>query len=149
MAYKDLVQKAKAGKEEEMRSREEVGEKAVVVLEVLELLFWTRDQTHLWHLQTRNEATHNTLNMYYDGILENADRIAEVIIGQFGRPKGGFKRRPLEGLVEISQMMEHLNSVYDGIGSYYAYFNESESIKNILAEIQESINKTKYLLTLN
>jgi hypothetical protein len=146
--YEKLKSKAKASKMQEEETRGELYEKASVLVPLLGLMFWTRDQTHYWHLQTRSEATHKTLNAYYDQIVDDLDRLSEVIMGKYGRPSGTIKMRHIEDLVENSQILDHLCLVYDEIGKFYGEFNECESVKNILAEIQECINKTKYLLTL-
>lgn len=146
--YKKLVNKAKENVSKREELREDLNEKAQVGIDLLKLLFWSRDQTHLWHLQTRSEATHTTLNRYYTNILDLSDRLLEALMGMYGRPTGGFKLNGIEGLVESSQIKDHLCMVNDELMNYYATFNDCESLKNILAECQEEINTVKYLLTL-
>jgi hypothetical protein len=128
--------------------REDYNEKGQLSIDLLKVLFWTRDQTHLWHLQTTSEATHKTLNRYYDNILDLTDRLIETMMGKYGRPTGGLQIDKIEGLDKQSQIMDHLCWVYEELSKYYMTFNDCESLKNIIAECQEEINVVKYLLTL-
>jgi hypothetical protein len=57
----------------------------------ISLLFASRTQAHIFHLQVQGPgafAAHTALNAYYDGIPALADAIAELIQGRYGIIKG-------------------------------------------------------------
>ena len=53
----------------------------------MSLLFLARDLAHREHLKTKSYAQHKALGNFYNGIIENADAIAEAYQGQYGLMK--------------------------------------------------------------
>ena len=51
-------------------------------------LMQSRNQAHIYHLQSRSYAQHVALNTYYDDIVELIDSLAESIQGRYGIIKG-------------------------------------------------------------
>ena len=49
---------------------------------MLSLLFASRDFAHIAHLNTDNDAAHRALGAFYDGIIEQADSLAEMWMGK-------------------------------------------------------------------
>jgi hypothetical protein len=49
------------------------------------LLFLSRDQMHVFHLKSKSYAEHMILNEYYTDIVEDADALAEVWQGKYGK----------------------------------------------------------------
>lgn len=47
-------------------------------------LFAARDLAHRLHLRTRSFAQHIALNDLYEGLLDSADTVAELIQGKYG-----------------------------------------------------------------
>jgi hypothetical protein len=56
--------------------------------EYIGTLFQSRNQSHIFHLQTSSYAKHIALNEYYDSIIELADGIAEAYQGKYEIIKG-------------------------------------------------------------
>jgi hypothetical protein len=54
---------------------------------LMSLLFLARDLAHREHLKTKSYAQHKALGNFYNGIIENADAIAEAYQGQYGLMK--------------------------------------------------------------
>lgn len=52
-------------------------------------LLQIRDQAHILHWQTTNEAQHNAFGTFYGDFLDLVDEIAEEVIGKYGRFKVG------------------------------------------------------------
>jgi hypothetical protein len=53
----------------------------------VELLMYSRNQAHAFHLVTDSRATHKALQKYYEGIVPLVDEWAEAYIGKYGRLK--------------------------------------------------------------
>ena len=53
-------------------------------VQVVNLLFNTRTNAHIAHLQTRSFSAHKALNEFYDGVLDIADSFAEASQGTQG-----------------------------------------------------------------
>ena len=148
--YKKLMDKINSeGVEEKEEVRADYGVDPSVIAHLIGLVFWSRDQTHYWHLQTDSEAIHTTLGGYYDGLLGLGDSLAEVLIGKLmARPTNKIVMQALLPLAEGSMIQDHLDTVNMQVAKYYSKFDDCESVKNILAEMQALILKTKFLLTL-
>ena len=109
------------------------------------MLFLARDVTHSVHLNTRSYAKHKALNEFYDGILEIADELAEVVQGEFGLLDltVGPVVTPDDissYLNELAKLLKAAGQLIPGIQSYHL---------NIIDEALALIYKTRYLLTLD
>jgi len=51
-------------------------------------LMQSRNQTHIYHLQTNSYAAHKALNKYYEYIVDHIDTLAEQYQGKYGIIKG-------------------------------------------------------------
>jgi hypothetical protein len=87
---KESMKKEESYEEKEEVTTEYKDSDPTVIAQLFGLMLWSRDQTHYWHLQTDIEAMHLTLGAYYDGLLIEADRLAEALIGRMGRPTNKF-----------------------------------------------------------
>lgn len=52
---------------------------------ILEVFFRYRDTTHYWHFLTETEATHSTLNDFYDRFLDDMDELIEQFTMAYGK----------------------------------------------------------------
>ena len=118
----------------------------------LDMMFHTADQTHVWHLQTKSDPVHRTLNGYYDGIRCQMDRFAEACMGYKGirlSAIGGTKLVPFK---DVAQVQEHLEKICKYCNDMYGEISREKGAEHLLAiidDIRELIAKTKYLLTLS
>jgi hypothetical protein len=114
--------------------------------EWVKLLMHSRDQAHLWHLQTKSYAEHIALNTYYDAVLLLMDSLLETLISEGGRPEGGF-------VIELANYStgaatHHLTELVSTINELRKGLPNRTDVQNICDEIIALANKTKYLLTL-
>jgi DNA-binding ferritin-like protein len=119
---------------------------------MIDMMFHTADQTHLWHLQTKSYALHMALGQYYDMIRENADRLAEAWMGYTGERVNAVGKMPLQPFADNNQISKHLMMVCKYCNDLYNELKSKESAEHILAildDVKEGIAKTKYLLTLS
>jgi hypothetical protein len=112
---------------------------------VLGQMFQSRDMMHIAHFQTTSYAQHNTLQKYYEGVLELTDEIAEVYFGCIGK-RLNFK-------IPASDYMNpetHLKQFKDYMKKNRTVFGmDRTDVQNLIDELIALINKTLYLLTLS
>lgn len=113
---------------------------------VISFLFHSRNQVHLWHLQTENYAEHKALNEYYDAIVDLTDTFAEGAISICGRPTQitsmEFKN------YDVTCACDHLEMLCDQFYEITKDVAKYKDLENTCASILELLHKTKYLLTL-
>jgi DNA-binding ferritin-like protein len=115
--------------------------------EWLKVLMHSRDQMHLWHLQTRSYSEHKALNKYYDSIIDMLDNLLETLIADGQRPEGGFTIELANYSEGCSQ--EHLTGLIKSVQTLKLEVDANRTdILNIIDEIIALSNKTRYLLTL-
>lgn len=75
---------------------------------LVSILFNSRNQARIFHLQTDSYARHKALNEYYDSVIELADKYSETYQGIFGIIKG-YRGQPtfLEGEKHIIPYFEN------------------------------------------
>ena len=108
-------------------------------------LFEARQAAHNAHLATRSYAAHKAMNEFYDGILEIADELAEVIQGEFGLLSLNVQAPPANVdfvvyLKELCAILKAANQMIPGVQSYH---------QNIIDNALALSYKTLYLLTLS
>jgi hypothetical protein len=108
-------------------------------------LFEARQVAHNAHLATRSYAAHKAMNEFYDGILEIADELAEVIQGEFGLLDVNIQSIPVNVdfvvyLKELCAMLKASGQMIPGVQSYHL---------NIIDNAIALSYKTAYLLTLS
>jgi hypothetical protein len=115
-----------------------------VVAEFISLLFESRNQAHVFHLQTSSYAAHKALNFYYDSVIPLADKYAESYQGQYGIISG----------------FSHATKIWEGDNKIISYFLKLQKeiksmrrslpddldLENIYADVLDLINSTLYLL---
>lgn len=103
-------------------------------------LFNARTSAHVAHLQTGSYAAHMALDAFYGGIVDLADRFAEVSIGCYGPLRFAAASFSLEK--DPVKMLKGLKvSVADVRKGC-----KDEALLNILAETDELIASTLYKL---
>ena len=104
----------------------------------------SRNQAHVFHLQTKSYAEHIALNGYYDAVVPLFDGIVESYQGKYGIIKN-FKTFKVEqyrnGKKTISYFQRLLDIIEENRDSV-----EDSSIQNQIDTVQELINSTIYKL---
>ncbi|ASV44291.1 hypothetical protein PBI_SCTP2_276 [Salicola phage SCTP-2] len=99
--------------------------------------------SHLWHLQTENYATHEALEEFYTELNDKCDRLIEISI----QLKGHIGRETVYNLELVPY-----NEMVDEIGAFKEVMNdmqervEEDSAEHIIEEILSLIDHTLYKL---
>jgi len=117
-----------------------------ILNKTLSFLFHSRNQVHLWHLQTNSFAEHKALNEYYEKIVELADDFAEVCIGLSAKPNNLIHMEYKN--YEEGCICNHLEFMCKTFYDISKELSEYKDLENICASILELLHKTKYLITL-
>lgn len=112
-------------------------------------------QLKLLHWQTLSYSEHKALGKLYDGLESMTDNLVEVIMGKYGRPHLDDATRSFQienyETTETSgtlPFLDHLYSIYQTqVKGVFDPQKDSEII-NLIDGILESVDKTKYLITL-
>lgn len=115
----------------------------------ISLLFASRTQAHIFHLQVQGPgafAAHTALNAYYDGIPALADAIAELIQGRYGIIKG-YTTPPswIEDGNPLAYFQDLMKTVDEARKGLPQDSNLQNSIDNVVDLIQSTVYKLTYL----
>ena len=110
-------------------------------------LFESRDQAHVFHLQSTSLSQHKALNEYYDEIVELIDGLVESVSGIYGNPKG-YDVEDLEDFVSKEQVLAYFTDLYKYVQSEREGLYKESWIQNQIDEVVELIAHTIYLLKL-
>jgi DNA-binding ferritin-like protein len=108
-----------------------------------------QNQLRIFHWQTPSYAQHKAFGKAYESLDALIDDFVEVFIGKYGKTKASIKYS-----IELSNFDDSYLVVVD---SYISYLNELTSelkdvdtdLLNIRDEMLATLNRLKYLLTLN
>lgn len=103
--------------------------------------FAVRTAIHLAHILARSYAQHIALGNFYEALTDKVDAYIEVYIG-LGNQVTSFPSSALPTGDPIQILTEYLDTVTLEMSEDHA----SESLKNILAEIEELTARTLYKL---
>jgi hypothetical protein len=104
----------------------------------------SRNQAHVFHLQTQSFAEHNALNNYYDGVVDLFDGIIESYQGKYGIIKN-FKTFKIEQYKNCKKTISYFEKLLDIIDKNRESIEDSY-IQNQIDTVQELINSTIYKL---
>lgn len=113
---------------------------SVLVSSILRLYM----SNYYWHWQTNSYAEHKTFDKLHSDLDELKDRLVEV--GQ-----GAYNLKVTQpnsiNFISYSNRKEGIDELI-GIVSNYIKECQEDTVKNVLVDINECLNKYKYLLTL-
>jgi cobalamin biosynthesis protein CobT len=104
----------------------------------------SRNQAHIFHLQTQSYAEHKALNDYYDGVLGLFDGIVESYQGKYGIIKT-YKTFKIEQYKNCKKTISYFERLLDDIDNLRESVEDSY-IQNQIDTVQELINSTLYKL---
>jgi hypothetical protein len=107
-------------------------------------LLHSRNQVHIFHLQTKSFAEHNALNDYYDGVLDLFDSLIESYQGKHGIISN-YKCDGFEDYKSGEQVINYLKGLDKDIDSLRKSIKES-FLQNQIDTVQELIYSTLYEL---
>lgn len=111
---------------------------------IAEKLLHSRNQIHIFHLQTKSYAEHKALNDYYDGVLDLFDGLVESYQGKHGIITN-YECDGFEDYSSGEQVIQYLEDLEDSIESLRKSVKESY-IQNQIDTVEELINSTLYKL---
>jgi hypothetical protein len=104
----------------------------------------SRNQAHVFHLQTQSFAEHKALNDYYDGVVDLFDGIIESYQGKYGIIKN-FKTFKIEQYKNGKKTISYFERLLDIIEENRDSVEDSY-LQNQIDTVQELINSTIYKL---
>jgi hypothetical protein len=105
--------------------------------------FALRTAIHFAHLSSKSYSEHIALNEFYDGILELADKYAEVYMGLTKQvPVASWPRVELPTGTPAEMLEEFLEDIEEEEEED----SDHQSLLNILAEMEELTAQTLYKL---
>jgi len=108
-------------------------------------------QFRFMHWQTTSFSQHKAYGEIYESLDENIDEFVEACMGKHGRPKfsGGYN---IEGEdleeIELGELLAQVEGFLLSFNEIYDQQVDSDLL-NIRDEMLSSLNKLRYLLTLN
>lgn len=112
--------------------------------EMISVLFHSRTQVHVYHLQTESFAEHKALQDYYDGVLDLIDGLVESYQGKYGILTN-YTTLKVDDYVSNDEVQSYLNKVNSVIEKNRTSVKESY-IQNQIDSVQELIFSTLYKL---
>jgi hypothetical protein len=113
------------------------------VAKFLSTLFNSRDQAHIFHLQTSSYAAHKALNDYYDAVVGLVDSYAETFQGRYGIIRG---YTPQKQYFEGDEVVKYFTGLSTYIDSVRKGLPQDSELNNIVDEIAALVNSTIYKL---
>ena len=107
-----------------------------------------QNQARLLHWQTKKYARHNAYGMLYDELSDGMDKFIECHMGKYGRVMAGapIELKNIDDM-SISDFMEEMSDFFIGMTEMYDAKTDTDLL-NIRDELLGTVNKVKYLLTL-
>ncbi len=113
------------------------------VAKFLSTLFNSRDQAHIFHLQTSSYAAHKALGAYYEDIVDLVDSYAENFQGRYGIIRGYTPQKQYFEGEEVVKYFTGLSTYIDGVRKGLP---QDSDLNNIVDEISSLVNSTIYKL---
>ena len=111
------------------------------------IMFHSRTQAHVLHIQTKSYAEHKALEGYYDTIVDLIDDITESYQGKHGIIEG-YKSYDIVNYQNNSQVVKYFQDLEKEVQKLREFFKESylqNEIDNVEKLINSTIYKLKYL----
>jgi hypothetical protein len=103
----------------------------------------SRNQAHVFHLQSPSFAQHMALQSYYEGIIPLIDGLVESFQGRYGILRG-YAISPL--IKEDDSTLQYFEALCKFVYSIRETIPQDTYIQNQIDEVVELIESTKYKL---
>jgi hypothetical protein len=118
--------------------------KSATVAKFISVLFHSREQAHILHLQTNSYAQHKALGKYYESIVDLADKYVETYQGKYGLIKG---YTALGKFVEGPKaVLPYFKDLTKKVAEMQSHLPKDLDLENAYADILQLIHSTNYLL---
>lgn len=106
-------------------------------------LMQSRNQAHIYHLQTQSYAAHKALQGYYEGIVDLVDGLVESFQGRYGILRG-YK---MAGTIkEDDNAVIYFEGLCKFVETIRTQLPQDSYIQNQVDEVVALIESTKYKL---
>lgn len=113
------------------------------VAKFVSILFSSREQAHIFHLQTSSYAAHKALNGYYDDIVELIDSYVESYQGRYGILEG---YQPATRFFEDDSAVKYFEGLLMFVDKIREDLPQNGELNNTVDEIAGLISSTIYKL---
>jgi hypothetical protein len=113
------------------------------VAKFVSILFSSREQAHIFHLQTQSYAAHKALNGYYDDIVELIDTYVESFQGRYGILTG---YQPATKFFEDDSTIKYFEGLLMFVDRIRQELPQDGELNNTVDEIVGLISSTIYKL---
>lgn len=113
------------------------------VARFVSLLLSSREQVHIFHLQTPSFAAHKALQGYYEDIVDLVDTYVESYQGRYGILKGYL---PTTTILEDDSAVSYLMGLQKFVDDIRGQLPQDGELNNTVDEISGLISSTIYKL---
>ena len=115
----------------------------VSVAKFISLLFSSREQAHIFHLQSQSYAQHKALQGYYEDIVDLIDSYVEQYQGKYGILKGYV---PTTQVFEDDSTVRYFAGLLTFVENTRRELPQDSNLNNTVDEIVSLIVSTHYKL---
>ena len=109
-------------------------------------LFQSRNQAHIYHLQTPSYAKHIALNEYYEGIIDLIDSLVEAYQGKYDILKGYKMLGTLSDLEDDEDIVEYFEKIAKYCELKREKLPQEGFLTNVYDDIDTLLRSTLYKL---
>lgn len=113
------------------------------VAKFISLLLSSREQAHIFHLQTPSYAAHKALQGYYEDIVDLIDTYVESYQGRYGIVKGYM---PTNTILEDDSTIKYFTGLQNFVDNIRQELPQDGELNNTVDEIAGLISGTIYKL---
>ncbi len=113
------------------------------IAKFLGTLMSSRNQAHVFHLQTPSFAAHKALNEYYDEIVDLIDSYAEMAQGRYGIIRGYVMSAQI---FEDDSVLKYFTGLQKFVDEIRTQLPQDGELNNTVDEISGLISSTVYKL---
>lgn len=115
-----------------------------MVAKFISTLFNSREQAHIFHLQTTSFAAHKALNKYYDEIVGLVDDYVELFQGRYGIITG--YQPPTKFFEGDAELLKYFMALQKFVDTGRTQLPDNSDLNNVVDEISHLVNATIYKL---
>lgn len=113
------------------------------VVKFISILLSSREQAHIFHLQTPSFAQHKALQGYYEDIVDLVDTYVESYQGRYGILKG---YKPSNTILEDDSTVSYFMGLQKFVDEVRGQLPQDGELNNTVDEISGLISSTIYKL---
>jgi hypothetical protein len=115
-------------------------------VDMCKLLKESEVSAHFWHLTTLSYAEHKAFDKYYTELADHFDTLVECVQGMYDIR---IELPTSLTLVPYKDKMDHFAELCDVLDLFIKETDQHLNIQDIVIDIKNLVDKTKYLLSLN